>query len=734
MTIKNYSKLGLVSLDEIIDELIEDKYLDILILSHNNIKNISLIAKLKNLEKLYLGHNDISDISPLANLDKLKIIDLSYNKIKAINEKILRYKDKNNDWKYRKFKYLDLRYNKLTKIPFFLLSLGMDIVWENKDNLNLNLPIEGNNLDIPVEIIKQGNLSIRNYYKNKSPKANEIKIHLIGDGGSGKTSLVNRLVSNTFNNNEAQTNGINISSKEFYNDNITLHFWDFGGQEKFTSIHGVFFTNHSLCIIVVDGRNESRIEYWLEYIDRFSPNTPVVIFINKIEENRGININKSYYEKNYKNIKCFLKISCKENENIIKAKRKLIEFSKKEISLRKYSLPTGWFFIKNILRYFDKNHVGRDLLELLLKNEIGDIHEVDDTLIHKMDDILSLYNDLGHVIFFSHNEDKIILRPEWLVYGMYSIILLGDKKKGILEEKDIKNTLSHLKPSDRNYIIFLMKEFEICYKQNNGLYYFPSLLSSTPPDYLENIINEDSIKYTYSYNFLSPEIISRFITKNNKNIKDNMVWRNGCVLEQNNTYSIIRSQKNKIIIIIFGIDKFSFFKHIESNLNNLSKKTKYKIEPLGKSYHIEYDGLGSYSKVEKLGDKTEKTPTNIFFIGELIMNDKYVNEGQAGIIGPNAVVDHITFNQVWQKNKKSIDLEKLHKELEELRGELSKEAKDAEHHKEIGIIADAEIEAKQGNGEKALEVLSKTGKWSLNLAEKIGVGVALAAIKAAMGI
>ncbi len=65
---------------------------------------------------------------------------------------------------------------------------------------------------------------------------------------------------------------------------------------------------------------------------------------------------------------------------------------------------------------------------------------------------------------------------------------------------------------------------------------------------------------------------------------------------------------------------------------------------------------------------------------------------------------------------------------------MQTEATTAEHYSEIGDIANAEIEAAKGNESKALEYLSKTGKWSLGIAEKIGVGVATAAIKSTLGI
>ena len=61
-------------------------------------------------------------------------------------------------------------------------------------------------------------------------------------------------------------------------------------------------------------------------------------------------------------------------------------------------------------------------------------------------------------------------------------------------------------------------------------------------------------------------------------------------------------------------------------------------------------------------------------------------------------------------------------------------ATEAGHFVEMGAIAAAEIEARKGNGERVLEALSRAGKWSLDVAGKIGVGVATAALKSALGL
>ncbi|WP_221053350.1 hypothetical protein [Methylomonas koyamae] len=52
----------------------------------------------------------------------------------------------------------------------------------------------------------------------------------------------------------------------------------------------------------------------------------------------------------------------------------------------------------------------------------------------------------------------------------------------------------------------------------------------------------------------------------------------------------------------------------------------------------------------------------------------------------------------------------------------------------LGAVAGAEKAARNGDGPALLEHLKKAGKWSLDIANKVGIAVAAKAIQAAMGL
>ncbi|WP_410968696.1 ADP-ribosylation factor-like protein, partial [Salmonella sp. SAL4443] len=77
--------------------------------------------------------------------------------------------------------------------------------------------------------------ALNKYYADRAKESlplNELKVILVGTGGAGKTSLVKRLMGESFDAKEKQTHGINIKKWMIPTDDgteVKLNFWDFGG-------------------------------------------------------------------------------------------------------------------------------------------------------------------------------------------------------------------------------------------------------------------------------------------------------------------------------------------------------------------------------------------------------------------------------------------------------------------------------------------------------------------------
>lgn len=70
------------------------------------------------------------------------------------------------------------------------------------------------------------------------------KILIVGDGGSGKSCILQRYINNTFSTKFKTTIGVDFLLKEVQWDSDTflrLQFWDIAGQERFGHMTQVFF-------------------------------------------------------------------------------------------------------------------------------------------------------------------------------------------------------------------------------------------------------------------------------------------------------------------------------------------------------------------------------------------------------------------------------------------------------------------------------------------------------------
>ena len=100
-----------------------------------------------------------------------------------------------------------------------------------------------------------------------------VKVVLIGESGVGKTSIISRYTTNTF---DPQT--LTSSSAQFLtktinlNENTSIKFdiWDTAGQEKFKSLAKIFYKDAKVIILVYDITNKPSFEtlknYWYKEI------------------------------------------------------------------------------------------------------------------------------------------------------------------------------------------------------------------------------------------------------------------------------------------------------------------------------------------------------------------------------------------------------------------------------------------------------------------------------------
>ena len=109
----------------------------------------------------------------------------------------------------------------------------------------------------------------------------QCKVVLIGEEGVGKTSIINRCISDNFSSSLSPTPGASFTAKTVfikdYNQSIKFEIWDTAGQEKYRALAKVFYKNAAVCILVYDIINKKSFDelknYWISEIKaNASPN------------------------------------------------------------------------------------------------------------------------------------------------------------------------------------------------------------------------------------------------------------------------------------------------------------------------------------------------------------------------------------------------------------------------------------------------------------------------------
>ncbi|XP_005111036.1 ras-related protein Rab-9B [Aplysia californica] len=126
-----------------------------------------------------------------------------------------------------------------------------------------------------------------------SGRSKLLKVVLLGDGGVGKSSLMNRFVSNKFDAQSFHTIGVEFLNKDVVVDgeNYTMQIWDTAGQERFKSLRTPFYRGADICMLtfaVDDRKSFENLPMWkrefLYYADiQEGTPFPFLVLGNKVD-------------------------------------------------------------------------------------------------------------------------------------------------------------------------------------------------------------------------------------------------------------------------------------------------------------------------------------------------------------------------------------------------------------------------------------------------------------------
>jgi internalin A len=561
----------------------------------------SEFVKLSRLQALYLFRNQLTQLPPeIGQLTKLQLLALEGNQLTQLppeigqlrNLKELRVSE--NQLKQlplevgqlSNLEILSLQKNQLTQLPLEIGQLAKLKRLGLSDNPNLLTP--------PPEIVSQGEaelLSFMQALQQKSIIRYEAKLLLVGEGGTGKSSLLRALLGKAFDASLDSTHGIEVetlllSHPSFPECSLVLNTWDFGGQDIYHATHQFFLTKRSLYLVVWNtrtGDEQSKLDFWLKTISIHAPEAPVLMVATHIDE-RAPELNVHQYLRAYPQIAAVLQISCKTGEGIQELKD-FIAQQAATLPLMGQPWPTSWVEVEQALLARPEHHINVETYMYLCASKDVRAEMAQGTLG-------SYLHDLGKILFFRDDpllSRMVVLKPNWITKAISHVLEDEPTKdaQGILAHIDLPRiwaTDEEGKPYDRAlYPAFLrlMERFDLSYQidpQIPGVLpsfsLVPQLLPYQPPPGIPAWSMADpspgqvQIEMVYRFDFVPAGIMSWYIVRTHQ-YTQHVHWRNGVVLGYRGHSARVElfPMQRELRLAAFGVQPYTFFVILKETLD-----------------------------------------------------------------------------------------------------------------------------------------------------------------------
>ncbi|MBK8081600.1 MAG: TIR domain-containing protein [Saprospiraceae bacterium] len=411
-------------------------------LDSNSIHNIEFIKDCIKIKRLNLNNNLISKLSSLDNLKELEVLNLMYNKINKIEnldglEKLNNLNlDSNNLRELSGIKNIPIYSLGVTKN--FITKLFSEEVINHKtlkriyflgnpliDYIDSTSHVEFTR-DLEIWRKELFNFELNSYYK----------ICLVGDGRSGKSSLLDRLERNTFDPNKDSSHGIIIDYSENWKDiegnPATIQYWDFGGQDLYHGTHKWFLKGDHLNLLVWNKNKEedsnpqykvNNLQYWLSICDRCNTNNKVLITQTKKEmDGLGIPDEFDLLKEKYNLINNIVHIDSKPDDpkiNNIDALRAAIQNHLSNSPILNQKIPLSYHKVRSKIIEKSKKEVEIDFDEFRAVCKDCGVGEFTD--FDKSCNLCLHWLQVSGVVFYNEHilSSRIIIDQKWAIDAVY---------------------------------------------------------------------------------------------------------------------------------------------------------------------------------------------------------------------------------------------------------------------------------------------------------------------------
>ena len=388
---------------------------------------------------------------------------------------------------------------------------------------------------------------------------------LVGHGRVGKTSLSKALRGDPHDQREPETPGIERHKLELTSGQtkLTAHVWDFGGQEFLHQTHQFFFSERSMYVVVLAGRNRSLMqrspvqeaEYWLRLIRTYGTGSPVVIVLNKFKAH-AFDIDQFDLTDRYPEVKAVVEADCDPHFQIAELKKLLGTLAAKMRAVREKIDPT-WAKVRKKLEQMQQSFVSYENYQQICTEEGV-------TTPEQQESLATILNCLGIALNYRNDprlRETSVLKPRWLVDGIYTILRWIQEKRtnGELSLADFPKALKDKQtyPADKHqFLLDLMEKFELCFPLPGtaDTYLVPGLLGENQPQELKKFQAPTARRIQFRYDDVRPPgLLPQFIVRSHMLSQDQVRWLRGVVLAKGDARVLVRADHDGRVTDVYAL-------------------------------------------------------------------------------------------------------------------------------------------------------------------------------------
>ena len=511
------------------------------------------LEKLTQLTSLDLRHcSRLASLPELTSLTRLTSMNLSAcTSLREIPDAIRNLTS---------LRHLTLSVLNLRTLPYWLPEIAESFSLDffartgtDKTPINLwNTTVE----DIPdMSIFEQPFEVIEEFFRKRregqTHPLNEIKVVFLGDGEAGKSHTIARLMNDGGEPKgyvDMSTPGIVIKRKEYEVDGrkFQVNYWDFGGQEIMHSMHRIFLTGRTMYVVLLNARDDTqgdRAKYWLHNIQSFAPDAPVLLVLNKIDQNPNASVDERDLRGRCEKLTNVVRLSAKEfsQEDF---NREFTDVLKREIMSTGFldaQWPTNWKQVKEKLENMESHYIMGDAYEDICHDCQVDTNRKN---------LLHWFNDLGVSFCCCDKEDYalkdyVILRPDWITNALYILLFnpLEGAQNGLIPHRAIYNILSSTRNNphihctlpdarynsgDIGYVLGVMRKFNLSQPHGMDHEFIPMLChQNSTVDVQAFYKDEEILEFNMEFDYLPNNLLHRLMVDRHSELDMDNVWRTG---------------------------------------------------------------------------------------------------------------------------------------------------------------------------------------------------------------